>query len=169
MEKRIFDQGGCLHSGRGKRALVQGAVPLHDTVRRDVGGGYSGQNTAIPFRLQAGIGLAGIDSGIGPACHARGPRGVLALQPVHVCDVPSRDGQHPSLRVCDACLPHVAYRGVLCQHHDKREQDDNGPLSLTFAFAVTIRTAPGLLEFLKKRKKNVIDQPMECNVPIGGS
>ena len=161
-EKLVAGQGGRLHSGKGKRAFVQGAAPLHDTVRRVFGGGDPGRNTATPYQLQTGI-------GIGPVYHAHGPREVLAPQPVHVCGVPSRDGRPPSLpsrdgrppslRVCGACPPHVAYRVVLRQHHNKCEQDDNEPFSVT----VTIRAAcPGLLEFLKKNKKDVIDRPMKC-------
>jgi len=132
-EKLAAGQGGRLHSGKG--TFVQGAAPLHGMARRAFGGGDPGQNMATPFQLQE-IGI-----GIGPAYHARGPREVLAPQPVHVCDVlsrdgrppslPSRDGRPPSLRVCDACPPHVAYPVVVRQHYDKCEQDDNEPFSVT--------------------------------------
>ena len=95
---------------------------------------------ATPFQLQLqfGMGLAGTDSGIGFVFHAHGLQEFLGLQPAHVCDVPSRDGRRPFLRVCDACPPRVAYRIILCQQHDERKLDDDGPLSLTFVFAVTI-------------------------------
>jgi len=136
MEKRVSDQGADrlrgkeklaagrgepLHSGRGKRVFVLGAALLPDMARPALGD-YPEQNMATPFRLQVDIGFAGIGP---PACHAAELQGFPALQSVHVCDVPSRGGQRPSLRVCDACPPRVAYRAILCQHRDKWVQDDD--------------------------------------------
>ena len=136
MEKRVSDQGAGrlrsrgklaagrgepLHSGRGKRVFVLGVVLLPDMARPALGD-YPEQNMVIPFRPQVGIGFAGIGL---PACHAAELQEFLALQSVHVCDDPSRGGQLPSLRVCDACPPRVAYRAILCQNHDKWVQDDD--------------------------------------------
>jgi len=176
MGKQAFDQGVVFRRGtetqvaaglgadhlRGKEKLAGQGEGLHSGMaRRAFGGGGPGQNMVTPFRLQ--ILQAGI--GIGPAYRAHGPREVLAPQPVHVCGVPSRDGwppslpsrggRRPSLRVCDACPPRVAYRAAPRQYHNEREWDDNEP------FSVTIRTAfrtalPGLLEFLKKKKNKTL-------------
>lgn len=115
-EKLAADWEGLLHSDRGKRAVVPRAAHRPDTVGRCLGG-YSVQSTATLFQLQLGMGLVGIDSagiGLEPACHVHGLHEVLALRPVHVCDVPSRDERPPFLRVYDVCPPRVAYRTILC-------------------------------------------------------
>lgn len=120
-EKLAAGRGEPLHSGRGKRAFVLGAVLLPGMARPALGD-YPEQNMVIPFRPQVGIGFAGIGP---PACRAVELQEFLALQSVRVCDDPSRGGQLPSLRVCDACPPRVAYRAILFQHRDGWVQDDD--------------------------------------------
>lgn len=103
----VADSEEPLEAGKGKRAFVLGAVLLPDMARR-AWGGYWERNRGIPLRLQQ----FDIGYGIGLAYHVHVLRPILALRSVRVCDVLSRDGQHPFLRVCDACPPHVAYREV---------------------------------------------------------
>lgn len=124
-------------------------------VRRGVGD-YPGRNMAIPSRFHLGIGFAGMNSaGIGIVYHVHGPQGVPALQSVRVYDAPSRGGQLPFRRVCDACPPRVAYRVILCQHHDKWGRYDDGPFSLTFVLWTGL---PGSLEFLEIRRYRSADE-----------
>ena len=119
MEKLVVGQVEPLHFGREKRACARGAVLLPDMARR-ASVDYSGKNMVTPSRPQIGIGSAGIGSaGNELACRAHVLRESLVLQSVHVFGAPSRDGQRPSLRVCDVCPPRVAYLATRNQHRDK--------------------------------------------------